>query len=34
MMDHWVKLLTESESRCIEVVPNPSDGYAQIFDLW
>jgi hypothetical protein len=36
MMDHWVKLLTDSKKRCVEVVPSLSkkDGYPQVFDLW
>lgn len=33
MMEHWVELLTESNSRWIEIVSNRSDEYAQIFDL-
>lgn len=36
MMDHWVKLVSESKKRCVEIVPSLSgkDGYPQIFDLW
>ena len=36
MMDHWVKLLTDSKKKCVEAVPSLSkkDGYPQVFDLW
>ncbi|KZT40025.1 hypothetical protein SISSUDRAFT_1070343 [Sistotremastrum suecicum HHB10207 ss-3] len=36
VMDHWVKLLTESTKRCVEVVPTLSGGdmFPQTFDLW
>lgn len=34
-IDHWVKLLSEHEARCIEVVNSLSgnDSYSQTFDL-
>jgi len=36
MMDNWVNILTNSEARCIEIVPNSKgqDNFPQVFDLW
>lgn len=36
ILDAWVKALTETDARCVEVVPTDrrKDSYPQVFDLW
>ncbi|KIJ54044.1 hypothetical protein M422DRAFT_42315 [Sphaerobolus stellatus SS14] len=34
VLNHWIKVLTDIEDGCVEVIGGTGDSFPQIFDLW